>query len=80
MGKLALSWALSFRRDWLDDVYDGILPPFEAPDDPALFFEWLWSELFGDDDFRLGDPENYIVRDEPMAINLIKVAPEGPES
>lgn len=78
--KVALSWALSLRRDWLERAYYSALPPFDAPDEPALFFEWLWSELFGDEDFRLADPEAYQVRDDGMATNLIKLAPEGPES
>ncbi len=78
MGKLALSWALAFRRDWLGRVYEDSLPAFDSPDEPALFFEWLWAELFGDEDFRLGDPGDYLVRDDRTATNLIKVAREDP--
>ncbi len=77
--KLALRFLLSFRRERLGDIFYGVLPPLPPPDDPAVFFEWLWQELFGDEDPRLpGDDRDYEIRDVVHAVNLIKLAPEQP--
>ncbi len=75
--KLALRYVLSFHPDRLGDVFDSVLPPFDAPDDAALFFEWLWDELFPSEDYRLDDPSAYRVREDVNATNRIKLAPAG---
>jgi hypothetical protein len=45
-------------------MYSGSLMPFDHPDDPALFFEWLWDELFGDEDYHLANPDDYVIDDD----------------
>jgi hypothetical protein len=67
-----LSKELSAENDVrFDRVFDSILPPFDAPDDPRQFFIWIWEECFPGESYGLADLENYTENpdiNEPMRI------------
>lgn len=69
--KLALQYMLSFRREWCESIWNNGLIPFDAPDNPCLFFEWLWRELFGDEPYELNDKKAFNVVPDIHAPNLI---------
>jgi hypothetical protein len=80
--KLALAWALSFNRPRLRRSFNSMLLPFDHPDDPALFFEWLWDELFPGEDYHLSNPDEYLLDDDfegPTKLGL-KLAEEERKS
>ncbi|MGH9149890.1 MAG: hypothetical protein ACRD0F_06060 [Acidimicrobiales bacterium] len=76
-GRLALAWCLSWRPERLTDAFEGSLPPFNAPAEPAQFFEWLWDELFPGEDHTIGRA-GVEERDNPAAANEIVLAPVPP--
>ncbi len=51
--KLALSYYLSKPLADFARVFDSCLLPFAPPDDPRLFFVWLWAELFPSESYEL---------------------------
>lgn len=51
---------VDFRR-----VFESTLPPFDPPDDPRLFFLWIWMECFPNESYNISDPENYSVNADP---------------
>jgi hypothetical protein len=54
--RLALSYYLSLPGINFEDVFEAGLPPFDPPDDPRLFFLWLWEEIFPGESYEFGDP------------------------
>jgi hypothetical protein len=63
--KLALAWTLSFDRPRLGLLFYDLLLPVRSPDDTAMFFEWLWDELFPGEDYHLFNPQDYDLDDDP---------------
>lgn len=57
--KLALSYCLTTDKGNVESLYDSILPPINLPDDPKLFFIWLWKELFGDSEWQMENTSEY---------------------
>jgi hypothetical protein len=77
-GKLGLAYGLSFQRNSLERWFYSRLPPIDAPEDPARFYEWLWSELFGEESWRLEDQNAYVMDPDVHAPNLAVARREPP--
>jgi hypothetical protein len=77
-GKMALQFALSFLDDrFFRRTFDSELIIFEPREPVRTLFEWLWEELFGDEDWRLpGKPKDYQLENAIWQPNTIKVAAE----
>jgi hypothetical protein len=76
--KKALSFAMTFLdEEFFRGTFHGAMIVFE-PRPPFLdIFEWLWEELFGDEDWRLpGKPKDYQLENAIWQPNTIKVAAE----
>lgn len=57
--KLAYRYYLTKPDSHFGRVYNSNLPPFSAPDDPRLFFLWVWDECFPGESYQLSDFESY---------------------
>lgn len=42
-----LKIALENKKCNFERVFNSCLPPFDPPEDPKLFFIWIYEELFG---------------------------------
>lgn len=40
-------------------LFEGSLPPFDAPDDARALFIWAWNECFPGESYVLANPEEY---------------------
>jgi len=68
--KMALSYALSSGKN-LGGEFDSNLLPFDHPDDPNLFYKWIWEVFFPDENFELSNIDDFEeVEDlnEPLSI------------
>ena len=59
----------------IEDIFYDFSPPFRLPDDPKLFYQWLWNELFPKDDTSVEDLSQYIVAKEKHLIPILSMAP-----
>lgn len=57
--KLAYRYYLSKEGANFGRVFESNLPPFDPPDDPRMFFVWIWEECFPGETWQLPDLENY---------------------
>jgi hypothetical protein len=69
--RLAYQYYLSKPDSNFDRVYYSNLLPFDAPDDPRKFFQWLWSEVFVDDDYHLAGYQQYAERPDLEEVNSL---------
>lgn len=58
--RLAYRYYLSKNDSKFDRVFYSNLLPFDAPDDPRLFFNWVWDECFPNEEYRINEIENYV--------------------
>lgn len=58
--KLAFQYYLSKPNSNFGRVFSSNLPPFYAPDDPRLFFIWIWEECFPGESYRIEDLDMYV--------------------
>jgi hypothetical protein len=58
--KQALSYYLTTDKADFERIFNGNLLPFDCPNDPKLFFIWLWEALFAGDNFLFQNPESYL--------------------
>jgi len=68
--KIALSYSLSSTTHW-GSQYDSVLLPFDHPDDPRLFYLWIWEVFFPKERFMIdkcGDFEEVQDFNEPLLI------------
>jgi hypothetical protein len=77
-GKMALRFALTFMGEEIfDRAYDTSMIVLEPRQPTRQLFEWLWEELFGDEDWRLpGKPKDYQLENAIWQPNTIQVAGE----
>lgn len=40
-------------------LFEGSLPPFDAPDDARSIFIWAWNECFPGESYVLANPKDY---------------------
>lgn len=40
-------------------LFEGSMPPFDAPDDARSIFIWAWNECFPGESYVLANPEDY---------------------
>lgn len=74
--KLALAWYLSFQPEGLNRLYHGLYLPFRKQ--PVHLWEWIWKELFGEEDYRLtDDPASFEVKDDPHAVLVTRARFHG---
>jgi hypothetical protein len=57
--RLAYRFYLSKPEANWGRVFDSNLPPFNAPNDPRLFFIWVWEECFLGESYDLADWDSY---------------------
>lgn len=41
--------------------------PIPPPDDPQVFFQWIWGELFHDESLDVADPSEWTVENDPSS-------------
>jgi len=63
--KCALAYALLSPQFPFRRTFDSCLIPFDHPEDPKLFFIWLWDVLFSPDRPALDSNETYVIDDRP---------------
>jgi hypothetical protein len=59
--KLSYQYYLSQPESDFGRVYDSNLCPFDAPDDPRLFFVWIWEECFPGEAYSLENLNEFTV-------------------
>jgi hypothetical protein len=61
--KEQFKWTLSFYLTTgtidFEDEFDACLIAFDPPDDPKLFFIWLWELLFPDEGYMVENLDDY---------------------
>lgn len=74
--KDSLRYLLATDYEHFEDLFEMSMPPFDPPpEQPRLFFVWLWEELFGPEGYELEEGEEYVVNHEIHAPNRIRLAP-----
>ncbi|HYR63533.1 MAG TPA: hypothetical protein VET24_13010 [Actinomycetota bacterium] len=74
--KLGLAWYLTFRPDRLSPMYDRLMLPFR--EEPVHLWEWIWRELFGDEDYHLkDDPASFEIKDDPHTVMITRARHHG---
>lgn len=58
--ELSLRYFLTTRSAPFEDLFEALLPPFDPPENPIKFFEWLWEVWYPGEDYHLESPECYI--------------------
>jgi hypothetical protein len=69
--KLAYRYYLSKQDSQFGRVFDSNLPPFDSPDDPRMFFIWMWEECFPGEAYELPQLDTYTERpdiNEPLRL------------
>lgn len=67
--KLSLRYALSLPSGvrWRS-MFEGSLPPFNAPDDAMLLFLWAWEEWCPGEDYHIDIYDNIDIRGNPESL------------
>ena len=58
--RLAYQYYLSKPAVNFERVFESILPPFDPPTDPRLFFIWVWEECFPGDSYELTQLNDFV--------------------
>ena len=69
--RLAYQYYLTKESSNFERVYESILPPFDPPNDPRMFFVWVWEECFPGEAFELEDVSDIVESpdiNEPLEI------------
>ena len=69
--KTSLQYFLTTQKaPFLDIIRSQQDSPLDRPDQPILFFKWIWAELFPGESYLVGDLNGWTIDNRPETLQL----------